>query len=176
LQQILTDLPCSDEAFVFGLSEPTQTLQDALENGLSPVTSAFAAFVVQASILRRNVQHASTVANNTEMSEAQKTKFWEQHHLLDNLITIILMSRSENIRLSGTAPNPLLIKFASGMHAFTLSLHQTAIKFARKYGADKSQIARSATRCRQKADEIIDLIRSIAHIDHKKVSSVQMAS
>lgn len=96
-------------------------------------------------------------------------QFWNQHNRLDNLVSKVSQSRSERLRPSNSTTDTRLWAFDMWLHGLTICLHQTAIDQAKKEN-DQEQTVTSLRRCRTAADHIIGIVRSMAHIEPKKVS------
>lgn len=168
--QIMTHLPCSDEAYENGLVEPTISLKQALEPAGAAKLSPFGGVSVLACIFGRNLLHLHRPTANEE-EENLSGAFWKRHRALDNVILGISMSLPERLRLPLAVTHPNAVFMNMCLHMSTICLHQAAIFKAEKHRGLVKVAAESKLRCITAAAEMANVMKMSSNQDMAGVMS-----
>jgi hypothetical protein len=168
-QDILTNLPASDSAFITGKSEPTGQLSDIL-NGLGTDTiSSFAGVILLATLYGRNLTHLHRPGDNDNDHDVNG-EFWKRHRNLDNILLNVALSMPAAIRLPASLNDPNAIFCNMNLHTAAICLHQAAIFKADKHQLPAQISAESKRRCIVAADQVTNIMKMISHLDLSLVS------
>lgn len=142
---------------------------------MSSTASPYAATMVLSTLLGRNMLHTSAAVSHNAQDPSEIQMFWTKHRQLDNLISTVFLSTPSHLRAVGSSnSDPLIWQYNVWLHALNITLHQTAMDYATRCNEDEHTIARSMTRCERAADEIMELMRSISHLDPRKVTTCRV--
>ncbi|ETN44578.1 uncharacterized protein HMPREF1541_10248 [Cyphellophora europaea CBS 101466] len=163
-QDILTNLPASDEAFHSGKSEQTGQLADIL-NGLGTDTiSSFSGVILMATLYGRNLTHLHR-PNDNDNDHDLNGEFWKRHRQLDNILLNISLSMPSTLRLPGALNDANAIFCNMNIHTAAICLHQAAIFKADKHQLPAQISAESKRRCIVAADQVTNIMKMISHLD-----------
>jgi hypothetical protein len=171
---ILTNLPASEEAFEKSRPEQTQTLHEAFNPSGAAGLSAFAAVSLMAAFFGRNLVHLHR-PDADDCDGDLSGEFWKRHRNMDNILLNTSLSLPSHLKLPTGINSPNTVFMNMNVHTSTICLHQAAI-----YKADKNRLPASVSkesklRCISSANEIASIMRMISHMDLSAVSvSVQI--
>lgn len=168
-QDILTNLPASESAFITGTSEQTSQLSDILEGLGTDTISSFSGVILLATLYGRNLTHLHRPSDNDNDHDLNG-EFWKRHRQLDNILLNISLSMPPALRLPGAIGDPNAIFCNMNLHTAAICLHQAAI-----FKADKNRLpaqisAESKRRCIVAADQVTNIMKTISHLDLSLVS------
>jgi hypothetical protein len=168
-KDILTDLPCSEEAFEMSKPERTQSLVEALSPAGAAKLSPYAGVVLMACLFGRNLIHLHR-PDPDDRDDDLNGEFWKRHRNLDNILLNTSLSMPSHLKLPNGLSNANIVFTNMNIHTSTICLHQAAI-----YKADKNQLpasisAESKVRCITAANEIASVMRMVSHTDLSAVS------
>ena len=159
-------MPVSDQAFREGVDEERQTLQQVMENGLSPNCSVLAGAVHCNHVLEATTQHLRKSKSTNEVCDKD---FWLRHQQVDNLIARALLRTPDHLR-SDETKEPLAFHINMCMQTFSISLYQAASRVASAPPAPNTDLANKLrTRCRRCAIEIVDIMKAARWMSIRKV-------
>ncbi|KIW52422.1 hypothetical protein PV05_08058 [Exophiala xenobiotica] len=163
-QDILTNLPASDEAFHKGQPETTLQLSDILKGDGTSSLSSFGAVILLSTLFGRNLTHLHR-PDEHENDHDLNGAFWKRHRALDNILLNTSLSLPANLRLPAGISDPNTVFVNMNLHTATICLHQAAI-----FKADKNRLpaqisAESKRRCIVAADQITNTMKMISHMD-----------
>lgn len=163
-QDILTNLPASEDAFNRSKPEQTGQLSDIL-NGLGTDTiSSFSGVILLATLYGRNLTHLHR-PNDDDNDHDLSGAFWRRHRQLDNILLNISLSMPAAIRLPAAMSDANAIFVNMNIHTAAICLHQAAIFKADKHRLPAQISAESKRRCIVAADQITNIMKMISHID-----------
>lgn len=169
--QIFTNLPSSEEAFLTGQPNTSQTLRDALEHGLSQSTSANAGQIVMTCIMGDVMRHRENVKDLVAGAAFEPAELSRAHERLDHLLTTLVLSLPENLRFSAMNIKPDVSIFVMAIHAATIFIHMAAIDCSTHQVWAREVVSVSQQRCRNAAEEIVLMTKVSAHLNPAKVRS-----
>ncbi|KAJ9639297.1 hypothetical protein H2204_003908 [Knufia peltigerae] len=163
-QDILTNLPASDEAFNKSQPETTLQLSDILKGDGTSTLSSFGAVILLSTLFGRNLTHLHR-PDEHENDHDLNGAFWKRHRALDNILLNTSLSLPANLRLPAGINDPNTVFVNMNLHTATICLHQAAI-----FKADKNRLpaqisAESKRRCIVAADQITNVMKMISHLD-----------
>ncbi|KAF8854633.1 hypothetical protein BDZ45DRAFT_656400 [Acephala macrosclerotiorum] len=162
-RDIVTNLPCSDEAFALGLGleTPSISLAEAMSPAHASLLSPFAGCVVVASLVGRVFQHL----HRPTISSADD-EFWRIHRSIDNTLLNMSLYLPAHLRLPTGSSNPNTIFLNMSLQSAVICLHQAAIFKAEK-GTDGggTVVEESKERCLAAAMQVASIMKRVAHLD-----------
>ncbi|KAI1616203.1 fungal-specific transcription factor domain-containing protein [Exophiala viscosa] len=163
-QDILTNLPASDEAFNRCQPENILQLSDILKGEGAGQLSSFGGVILLSTIFGRNLTHLHR-PDEQENDHDLNGAFWKRHRSLDNILLNTSLSLPAKLRLPAGISDPNTIFLNMNIHTATICLHQAAI-----FKADKNRLpaqisAESKRRCIVAADQITNIMKMISHVD-----------
>ncbi|KAL2429255.1 Citrinin biosynthesis transcriptional activator ctnR [Exophiala dermatitidis] len=161
---ILTNLPASEEAFNKGQPEPTLSLGDLLNGDGASSISSFGGIILMSTLYGRNLTHLHR-PEKQDNDHDLNGPFWKRHRSLDNILLNTSLSLPPHLRLPAGINDPNTIFLNMNIHTATICLHQAAI-----FKADKNRLpaqisAESKRRCIVAADQITSIMKMISHLD-----------
>ncbi|OJD38624.1 c6 transcription factor [Diplodia corticola] len=163
-QDILTNLPATDEAFEKSRPEKSISLEQALAVGGASKLTPYAGCSVMAAMFGRNLLHLHRPTNDERESDING-EFWERHRRLDNMLLNLALALPEDMRLPAGINNPNVVFMTMKIHTSVICLHQAAIFKADKNRMPAHIAQESKIRCVTAASEIASVMRLIAHMD-----------
>lgn len=146
------------------------TLKDIRRGiGVSEI-STFAATIIIADLLGRIREHLHLESPDDFPVESQISSFWKCHNELDNDISSLFLSLPKYLRVPAGIRNPDAVFINMNLHSLSISLHQIAITAAEKHSLDINLVLRSRERCYLAAEEIVNILRLISHLELSKVN------
>ena len=167
--QISTNLPATEEAFLKSIPEETLPLAGVMTADGASTLSPFGGVALMACLFGRNLTHLHRTDDDNNDHDVDGS-FWRRHHTLDNILLNISLSLPQQLRLPAGINDSSIIFVNMNIHAATICLHQAAI-----YKADKNHMAphvggESKRRCIIAADQIANIMKLVSHIDLSTVS------
>lgn len=168
---VLTNLPASEEAFEKSKPESTQSLAQALNPTGAAGLSAFGGVGLMAALFGRNLVHLHRPDRDDNDGDLTG-EFWTRHRQMDNILLNISLNLPGHLKLPAGLNNPNIVFTNMNIHTSTICLHQAAI-----YKADKNRLSASVSReskmrCINSANEIANIMRMVSHLDLCAVSRV----
>jgi len=168
----------SDQAFHNGEKVTTQTLFDAVQNGLSNDASPVAAMTLASYIMGRVMQHIAKVRalDDNTATALEHTRLNQEHSELDGIISKTFFTMPSHLRFSTARQGPVIAQFIMTLHAASISLHLTAMEHrAMPQNRDPKAVSVHQRRCRNSAEEIVLSVELQAHVDPALVSAIRYA-
>ena len=168
-RDIMTNMPCSDEAFDLSRPEQTPTLQESCEPSGPAKLSPFGGIVLMACLFGRNLVHLHR-PDEDDLGHDLNGPFWKRHRQMDGILLNTSLGLPSHLKLPAGLSVPNVIFTNMSLHTATICLHQAAI-----FKADKNKVAASVSseskvRCITAANEIASIMRTISHMDLAGVS------
>lgn len=164
-KDILSNLPCSEEAFEMSRPENTQTLSEAMTPAGAGKLSSFGGIVLMASLFGRNLIHLHRPDDEDDIDDSMNGEFWRRHRKLDNILLNTSLCLPSSLKLPVGLTDPNVIFTNMSIHTSTICLHQAAIFKADKMRMNQSVSGESKIRCITAANEIASIMRMISHLD-----------
>lgn len=169
-KDILSDLPCSEEAFEMSKPERSQSLNDSMSPSGASKLSAFAGVVLMACLFGRNLTHLHR-PDDDDRDNDLNGEFWKRHRNMDNILLNTSLSLPFHLRLPHGMASPNIVFANMNIHTSTICLHQAAIFKADKHRLPATVSAESKIRAVTAAREIARIMRMISHMDLSNVST-----
>ncbi|KAK1598068.1 fungal-specific transcription factor domain-containing protein [Colletotrichum navitas] len=163
-KDIMTNLPCSEEAFEMSRPEQTQSLQDCMSPSGAGKLSSFGGIVLMACLFGRNLIHLHR-PDIDDRDHDLNGEFWKRHRNMDNILLNTSLCLPSYLKLPVGLSNPNIVFTNMSIHTSTICLHQAAIFKADKNRLPSSVSAESKVRCITAANEIASIMRMISHMD-----------
>ncbi|WQF85091.1 hypothetical protein CDEST_10105 [Colletotrichum destructivum] len=163
-KDIMTNLPCSEEAFDMSRPEQTQSLQDCMSPSGAGKLSSFGGIVLMACLFGRNLIHLHR-PDVDDRDHDLNGEFWKRHRNMDNILLNTSLCLPSYLKLPIGLGNPNIVFTNMSIHTSTICLHQAAIFKADKNRLPSSVSAESKVRCITAANEIASIMRMISHLD-----------
>ncbi|KAF3905491.1 hypothetical protein ABW20_dc0108616 [Dactylellina cionopaga] len=164
-KDIMTHLPCSDEAFVAGRPTKSYTLKEALTPNGAPSLSSYAGVIIMAALIGRNLLHLHRPDEGEDDSDYEKGEFWRRHRHMDNILLNTVMSLPPQFKLPNGIMDPNIVFTNMNIHTCTICLHQAAIFKADKFKLPSSVSKESKYRCVSAAAQICAIMKMIGSQD-----------
>jgi hypothetical protein len=163
-KDILTNLPCSDEAFDMSRPETTQPLQEAMSPAGAGKLSSFGSISLMSCLFGRNLIHLHR-PDVDDRDHDLNGEFWKRHRNMDNILLNTSLCLPPQLKLPAGLGSPNVVFTNMCIHTSTICLHQAAIFKAEKNRLPASVGAESKVRCITAANEIASIMRMISHMD-----------
>ncbi|KPI41952.1 putative transcriptional regulatory protein [Cyphellophora attinorum] len=163
-QDILTNLPASEEAFNRGNPEQTGQLADILAGLGTDTISSFSGVILLATLYGRNLTHLHRPSDDDNDHDLNGA-FWKRHRQLDNIILNISLSMPSALRLPAALSDANAVFCNMNIHTAAICLHQAAIFKADKHKLPAQISAESKRRCIVAADQVTNIMKMICHLD-----------
>lgn len=166
LVKIVTNLPCSEEAFEQNVDTPGISLTEAISPSSAASLSPFAGCVVVASLTGRVFQHLHSPTPATNEGD-ENLEFWRTHRTIDSTLLNISLYLPAHLRLPAGSSSSNTIFLNMNLQSTIICLHQAAIFKAEKQAsaAGDAIVSESKARCFAAAMQIASIMKRIAHID-----------
>jgi hypothetical protein len=171
-QDILTNLPASEEAFNKGTPEQTPSLSEVMIGDGASQLSPFGGVILMATLFGRNLTHLHRPTPE-DRDHDLNGEFWKRHRALDNILLNTSLSMPSSLRLPAGIFSANIVFLNMNIHTSTICLHQAAIFKADKNRMTAQISAESKRRCIIAADQITNIMKMISHVDLSTVSSPQ---
>lgn len=168
-QDILTNLPASEEAFNRSHPEQTISLTEAMTGDGASQLSPFAGVILMATLFGRNLTHLHRPSPEDRDNDLNG-EFWKRHRALDNILLNTSLSMPSHLRLPAGVFSANIVFLNMNIHTSTICLHQAAIFKADKNSMTAQISAESKRRCIIAADQITNIMKMISHVDLSIVS------
>lgn len=166
---ILTSLPCEEDAYEMSRPDKSMTLPEALEPNRAPNMSGYAGVILMACLFGRNLLHLHRPSPD-DKDDDLNGDFWKRHRQMDSILLNTALALPDSLRLPVGLNNPNIIFLNMNIHTSTICLHQAAIFKADKNRMPARVSAESKVRCITAAAEIASIMRQISHVDLSAVS------
>ncbi|KAK6193906.1 putative NRPS-like protein biosynthetic cluster [Pestalotiopsis sp. IQ-011] len=163
-RDIMTHLPCSEEAFEMSRPEATFTLGESMSPSGAAKLSPFGGVVLMACLFGRNLIHLHR-PDADDRDHDLNGEFWKRHRNMDNILLNTSLCLPDQLKLPTGLGNSNVIFVNMNIHTSTICLHQAAIFKADKNKLPASVSAESKVRCITAANEIASIMRMISHLD-----------
>lgn len=142
----------------------------AREGHRGPRISLFATNVLIADLTARIRDHLHFDETQATPAGTEHDDFFKRHADLDNSISSLFLSLQDKHKVSAAVLDPVAVSVSMNIHSLVISLHRAMIMMLESSDPNSYLIARSEQRCDLAADEIINTLRLISHLDLSKVS------
>jgi hypothetical protein len=165
LEQIATNLPCSEERYAQSEEPPAGiSLTEAMNPQSASTLSSFAGVVIIASLGGQTLLHLQRPSLQDDDDDING-EFWRNHRKMENILLNTCLYLPSHLRLPAGSSNSNIIFLNMSIHAAIICVHQAAMFKAEKLHLAQSIIAESTTRCVAASMEIASIMRMIAHMD-----------
>jgi hypothetical protein len=164
-KDIMSNLPCSEEAFEMSRPETTLTLAESMTPAGAGKLSSFGGIVLMACLFGRNLNHLHRPDADEGDDDSMNGEFWRRHRTLDNILLNTSLCLPSPLKLPAGLQSANVIFTNMCIHTSTICLHQAAIYKADKMRMPNSVSGESKIRCITAANEIASIMRMISHLD-----------
>ncbi|KAJ5089500.1 hypothetical protein N7532_008184 [Penicillium argentinense] len=161
---IMTNLPASEESFLKSKPQRTLRLSDIIAGEGVSTLSPFACVCVLANLFGRNLNHIHRPQPQDNDYDLNG-EFWKRHRSHDNILLHIALSLPDHLRLPGGMDDVNVIFSNMSIHTSTICLHQAAIFKAEKNKMPNQIVTESKRRCLVAANQISSIMKMVSHID-----------
>lgn len=161
---IMTNLPASEEAFLKSKPQRTLRLSEIIAGEGISTLSPFACVCVLANLFGRNLNHIHR-PQPQDNDHDLNGEFWKRHRSHDNILLHIALSLPDHLRLPGGMDDVNVIFANMNIHTSTICLHQAAIFKAEKNKMSNQIVTESKRRCLVAANQISSIMKMISHVD-----------
>ncbi|KAJ5454336.1 uncharacterized protein N7458_005292 [Penicillium daleae] len=161
---IMTNLPASEESFLKSKPQRTLRLSDIIAGEGVSTLAPFACVCVLANLFGRNLNHIHR-PQPQDNDHDLNGEFWKRHRSHDNILLHIALSLPEHLRLPSGMDDVNVIFANMNIHTSTICLHQAAIFKAEKNKMPSQIVTESKRRCLVAANQISSIMKMISHID-----------
>jgi len=168
-RDIMTNLPCSDEAFDMSRPEQTMSLQESMSPAGAGKLSPMGDIVLMACLFGRNLIHLHR-PDADDRDHDLNGEFWKRHRGMDNILLNTSLCLPSHLKLPAGLQNSNIVFTNMCIHTSTICLHQAAIFKADKNHMPAAVSAESKVRCITAANEIASIMRMVSHMDLSTVS------
>ncbi|KKK14252.1 hypothetical protein AOCH_001427 [Aspergillus ochraceoroseus] len=161
---ILTNLPASEDSFVKGNQEETARLSEVLVGEKLSTLAPFASVAFLSCMFGRNLTHLHRPEPQDNDSDLNGI-FWQRHRSHDNILLHFALSMPSCLRLPTGMADPNVIFCNMAVHTSTICLHQAAIFKAEKNKMAEQIILESKRRCIVAADQISSIMKMVSCMD-----------
>lgn len=172
---ILTNLPTSDEAFELSRPETTLSLSDSMSPSGAAKLSSFGGIVLMACLFGKNLIHLHR-PDKDDRNHDLNGEFWKRHRHMDNILLNTSLCLPSHMKLPNGLSNSNVVFTNMCIHTSTICLHQAAIFTADKHNLPASVSTESKIRCITAANEIASIMRMVSHMDLAAVRELQFAT
>ncbi|KAJ6171067.1 hypothetical protein N7470_000134, partial [Penicillium chermesinum] len=163
-QDIMTNLPASEESFEKSKPQRTLRLVDIVAGEGVSTLSPFACVVILSSLFGRNIIHLHRPQANDNDHDLNG-EFWKRHRSHDNILLHIALSLPEHLRLPSGMDDVNVIFANMSIHTSTICLHQAAIFKSEKNKMPNQITTESKRRCLVAANQISSIMKMVSHVD-----------
>ncbi|KAB5580809.1 fungal-specific transcription factor domain-containing protein [Coniochaeta sp. 2T2.1] len=164
-KDIMSNLPCSEEAFEMSRPETTLTLPESMTPAGAGKLSSFGGIVLMACLFGRNLNHLHRPDADDGDDDSMNGEFWRRHRTLDNILLNTSLCLPPQLKLPAGLQSANVIFTNMCIHTSTICLHQAAIFKADKMRMPGTVSGESKIRCITAANEIASIMRMISHLD-----------
>ncbi|CAH0041709.1 unnamed protein product [Clonostachys rhizophaga] len=150
-EQLMTRLPASEDAFLFGHKEDAPFLDEVFTGAFH---SAFATTLVICHIFKITLNHTSR--------HSYGAAFWKRHKDLDHKISSTFMFLPERFQSPDYKSDPVAAHTNLNLHATTICLHYAAVQMVDKHSHSEATKQQSLGRMRISAEEIVEIVKAIS--------------
>ena len=162
--QIMTNLPASEESFLKSKPQRTLRLTDVINGEGVSTLAPFACVIVLTSLFGRNLVHIHRPQPHDNDHDLNG-EFWKRHRSHDNILLHIALSLPDHLRLPSGMTDVNVIFANMSIHTSTICLHQAAIFKAEKNKMPNQITIESKRRCLVAANQISSIMKMISHVD-----------
>ncbi|KAK7223148.1 hypothetical protein V2G26_011151 [Clonostachys chloroleuca] len=148
---LMTRLPASEDAFLFGQKEDAPFLDEVFQGASH---SEFATTLVICHIFKTTLNHTS--------GHSHDAAFWKRHKELDHKISSIFMFLPERFQSPDYKCDPVAAHTNLNLHAATICLHYAAVEMVDKHRHSEATKQQSLGRMRISVEEIVEIIKAIS--------------
>ncbi|KAF2747259.1 hypothetical protein M011DRAFT_467781 [Sporormia fimetaria CBS 119925] len=163
-QDIMTNLPASEEAYEKSRPMPTVSLAQAMSPNGATKIEPFAGVVLAAALFGRNLLHLHRPGED-DVEQDLNGGFWIRHRAIEGILLNTALSLPDALRLPEGVQNPNVVFMNMALHTSAICLHQAAIFKADKHRLPLTVSNESKVRCVTAAAEIATVMRLISHMD-----------
>ncbi|OIW34970.1 hypothetical protein CONLIGDRAFT_675914 [Coniochaeta ligniaria NRRL 30616] len=164
-KDIMSNLPCSEEAFDMSRPETTLTLPESMTPAGAGKLSSFGGIVLMACLFGRNLNHLHRPDADEGDDDSMNGEFWRRHRTLDNILLNTSLCLPPQLKLPAGMQSSNVIFTNMCIHTSTICLHQAAIFKADKMRMPGTVSGESKIRCITAANEIASIMRMVSHLD-----------
>jgi hypothetical protein len=149
----------------------SQSLLDAIENGLLDTSPNSAGSAVAAHMMGQIMDHCNSVKALGAGSDLDKTVLRKDHRRLDKMLTDMFLTLPCHLRFSTAQQGSGVAFFNICLHSASIYLHLAAIDG----NLDEDKVMHQR-RCRNGAGEVFLIMRMTIHLDASQVSNPRFTS
>lgn len=169
--KITTNLPGSEEAFESCTEQTTISLEQALAVEGTQYITPFGGVILAAALHGQNYRHLHQTDPNENPGDIPNGEFWKRHRKMDNVLSNIFMFLPDHLRLPYGLRDMNIVFTHMNIHASSICLHKFAIMTAERHQIDSNIVRQSRARSLMAAEEIVNLMRLVAHVDPSKINT-----
>ncbi|CAH0056110.1 unnamed protein product [Clonostachys solani] len=148
---LMTRLPASEDAFLFGQKEDAPFLDEVFQGASH---SAFATTLIICHIFKTTLNHTS--------GRSHGAAFWKRHKDLDHKISSTFMFLPERFQSPDYKCDHVAAHTNLNLHATTICLHYAAVEMMDKHSHSEATKQQSLGRMRISAEVIVEIIKAIS--------------
>ncbi|RKK65471.1 hypothetical protein BFJ69_g16254 [Fusarium oxysporum] len=160
VKRISTLLPASEEAFHFGIEEPSTTLSQVLSSDNSHC-SLFACRVITTHLFHECLDHTYQEHQDPDPTDIRNSHFWKRHQDLDNGLATAFITLPDTLRGSH---NQEAMTLNLQLHTASICIHRVGAAQARKHNIPIEILSGTQARLLPAADAIFGIVASLADV------------
>lgn len=160
ISQISTLLPASEEAFHFGIEEPSTTLSQVLSSDNSHC-SLFACRVITTHLFHECLDHTYQEHQDPDPTDIRNSHFWKRHQDLYNGLATAFITLPDTLRGSH---NQEAMALNLQLHTASICIHRVGAAQARKHNIPIEILSGTQARLLPAADAIFGIVASLADV------------
>lgn len=116
-------------------------------------------------IFSRNLNHVFKPPPDDHPEDVKNGTYWTRHREIDNSLSTIFMFLPENLRLPRHFRDQNAVFINLILNSSVITLHRAAVSKIKEHDLPENLLLRSTGRLLPAAEEILDIMRLVSHID-----------
>ncbi|BCS27953.1 Zn(II)2Cys6 transcription factor [Aspergillus puulaauensis] len=171
VRDIRTNVPASEEAFLWSIPQRTLPVTDLLEGRGISTLSTFGSMAFIATLFGQILSQTSRPDPNDDVNDLN-SGYWQRHKSLDNILLDVALAMPNCLHLPVGLPDPNSVLCNMVLNTSVICLHQAAICRAEKSKILEQVVNKSKMRCTAAADQVLNIMRTISHVDLSTMNPV----
>ncbi|CAM1503651.1 Fc.00g012420.m01.CDS01 [Cosmosporella sp. VM-42] len=159
-----TLLPASEEAFHFGIEEPSVGLAD-LTNHTATKLSAFACRVLAVHLFHECLDHTYRDHPDPNPEDVYNSVFWQRHQDLNNGIATAFITLPDELRCPANTHNHGAVLINLQLHTALICLHRIGAARAKKQDVQLEILASTQARLIPAAEQIFAIVACLGDVN-----------
>lgn len=139
-------------------------MTDLLEGRGISTLSTFGSMALIATLFGQILSQTSRPDPNDDVNDLN-SRYWQRHKSLDNILLDVALAMPNCLHLPVGLPDPNSVLCNMVIYTSVICLHQAAIFRAEKSNIPEQVVNKSKLRCTAAADQILNIMRTISHVD-----------